>query len=308
MKKKVLIIGITGQDGINLSKLLLKKKYIIFGATRNLLNAKKKLKKNKELKNIKLFKETFYLIGNSEKFILKHKPNYIFFLGGQSSVGKSFAYPEETIESNIIPIFNILEVTRKHNLKNKIYNSSSGEIFGNQGKKKLNENSTYYPVSPYGLAKAISSDLVKSYRLSFKIKCSNGICFNHESLQRNTNFLFGKLFKLIKNIKSKKKFNFGNLDIIRDWGISAEYVEAYLKILTQKKSEDLIIATGKSFSIKQVFIKILGKKTFKNKIVYDKKFKRINEFIYSYADPKKIKKKLGWKANSTVIDLFKNYV
>ena len=79
VKKKALIIGITGQDGINLSKLLLKKEYIIFGATRNLLNAKKKLKKYKELKNIKLFKETFYLIENSEKFILKHKPNYIFF-------------------------------------------------------------------------------------------------------------------------------------------------------------------------------------------------------------------------------------
>ena len=116
-------------------------------------------------------------------------------MGGQSSVGKSFNKPEETIVSNIIPISNILEVSRKFNLKNKIYNSSSSEIFGNQGKKKLNENSVYYPISPYGLAKAISTDLVKSYRLSFKIKCCNGICFNHESEQRNTNFLFWKTSK-----------------------------------------------------------------------------------------------------------------
>ena len=307
VKKKALIIGITGQDGINLSHLLFKKKYLILGTTRNLQKAKRNFTKNKYLKKTRLFKENFYSFKNTEKFLLKHKPNYIFFLGGQSSVGKSFNKPEETIVSNIIPISNILEVSRKFNLKNKIYNSSSSEIFGNQGKKKLNENSVYYPISPYGLAKAISTDLVKSYRLSFKIKCCNGICFNHESEQRNTNFLFGKLLKLTKNLKNKKKFVFGNLNIVRDWGLSKEYVEAYFKILNQKKLEDFIIATGKSFSIKQIFIKILGKKIFKEKIIFDKKLKRMNEIFYSYADPRKIRTKLGWKANLTVIDLFKKY-
>ena len=112
---------------------------------------------------------------------------------------------------------------------------------------------------------------------------------------------------MTKNLKNKKKFVFGNLNIVRDWGLSKEYVEAYFKILNQKKLEDFIIATGKSFSIKQIFIKILGKKIFKEKIIFDKKLKRMNEIFYSYADPRKIRTKLGWKANLTVIDLFKKY-
>ena len=307
VKKKYLIIGITGQDGINLSLFLLKKKYLIIGATRNLKKAKKNLMRYKELKNIKIFKENFYSLKNTEKFILKHKPDYIYFLGGQSSVGKSFRKPNETIKSNVIPVSNILETSRKFNLNNKIYNSSSSEIFGNQGKKKLNENSIYYPISPYALAKAISTDLVKSYRLSFKTKCCNGICFNHESEKRNANFLFGKLLQLTKNLKNKKKFVFGNLNIVRDWGLSKEYVVAYFRILKQKTLEDFVIATGKSFSIKKIFIKILGKKIFNEKIISSKKLKRTNEIFYSYANPKKIRKKLGWKAYSTVIDLFKLY-
>ena len=259
MKKKALIIGITGQDGINLSKLLLKKKYKILGATRNLFNARKKLKKLREFKKIQLIEENFYSLKSSEKFLLKFKPNFIFFLAGQSSVGKSLIKPEETFESNIIPVSNILEVSRKNNLKNKIYNSSSSEIFGNQGKTKLNENSSYYPISPYGLAKSISTDLVKSYRQSFKIKCCNGICFNHELSKRNTNFLFGKLLKVINSSKSSRKIKFGKSNIIRDWGLSKEYVNAYLKILLSNQPDDYVIATGRSFSIKDVFLKILGK-------------------------------------------------
>ena len=121
VKKKYLIIGITGQDGINLSLFLLKKKYLIIGATRNLKKAKKNLMRYKELKNVKIFKENFYSLKNTEKFILKHKPDYIYFLGGQSSVGKSFRKPNETIKSNVIPVSNILETSRKFNLNNKIY-------------------------------------------------------------------------------------------------------------------------------------------------------------------------------------------
>ena len=304
--KKILIIGISGQDGINLLNILPKNKYLIIGTTRNILNTKKKLLQFSNLKKVKIFNENFFSLKKTETFLLKHKPDLIFFLGGQSSVGKSFIKTNETINSNILPIINILETIRKFELDTKIYNSSSSEIFGNQNKKKLIEEDDFFPISPYGLSKAISTNLIRSYRDSFDIKAYNGICFNHESEQRNKNFLFGKLRYFIKNNKKIKKLKFGNLNVVRDWGLSKEYVHAFLKIASSNKPDDYIVATGKSYSIKDIFIKLIGKKNFYKKISMDKKNIRKNEIFFSYANPSKIKKRLNWKAQKSIINIFDN--
>ena len=229
-----------------------------------------------------------------------------FFLGGQSSVGKSFVLPGQTMDSNIFPIANILESIRILNINTKIYNSSSSEIFGNQSKKKLREDSPFYPISPYGLAKSITTELARSYRDSFKIKAYNGICFNHESLYRSKNFLFGKFFEVLKNKKNDKKFTFGNLNIIRDWGLSSEYVKGYLKILNYREPTDFILATGKSYSIKEIFTKILGKKLFTKKIISQKNNSRTNEIFYSYANVSKLSRLVNWKPKYTIINFLKN--
>ena len=305
INKKALVIGITGQDGINLTKLLLKKNFSVIGVSRNIKKAHAKLSKTLKLNKITIFDENFFKLDSTEKFLIKHKPKYIFFLAGQSSVGRSFERPMETYNSNIMPVMNILEYIRKFSNQTRIYNSSSSEIFGNQGKKKLNEKSNYFPISPYGSAKAITTDLIKSYRESFEIKAYNGICFNHESIHRNSNFLFGKLLKILKTTKNKK-VKFGSSSIVRDWGLSEEYVSAFLKIILSKQPDDYVIATGRSYSIKEVFIKILGKKNFNKKIIFDENLKRPNEIFFSYADPRKIKKKLNWKARKYVTDIFKN--
>ena len=170
--------------------------------------------------------------------------------------------------------------------------------------KKLNEKSNYFPISPYGSAKAITTDLIKSYRKSFQIKAFNGICFNHESSIEIQIFIW----KITKNfeIPKNKKVKFGSSSIVRDWGLSEEYVSAFLKIILSKQPDDYVIATGRSYSIKEVFIKILGKKNFEKKIIFDENLKRSNEIFFSYADPRKIKKKLNWKARNYVTDIFKN--
>tara|TARA_B100001063_G_scaffold244909_1_gene278992 strand:+ start:642 stop:1613 length:972 start_codon:yes stop_codon:yes gene_type:complete len=304
LKKKTLIIGVTGQDGIHLSELLLKNNFIVYGSTRNLDSAKKKFK-NLNIKKIKLLKENFFKLENTKKIIKKIKPAYIFFLGGQSSVGKSFKFSKETLESNIIPVANIIESIRLLKIDARVYNSSSSEIFGNQKKKKLSEKSDFFPISPYGLAKSITTELTRSYRESFNSKIYNGICFNHESLLRNANFLFGKFRILYENKTNNKKFIFGNLNIVRDWGLSSEYVQGYYKIIKYKKPTDFIIATGKSYSIKNIFIKILGKKIFKKKVLSKKKLSRKNEISYSYADTSKLEKLIKWKPKYSVIDLYK---
>ena len=137
INKKALVIGITGQDGINLTKLLLKKNFSVIGVSRNIKKAHSKLSKTLKLKKITILNENFFNLDSTKKFLIKHKPKYIFFLAGQSSVGRSFERPMETYTSNILPIMNILEYIRKFSNQTRIYNSSSSEIFGNQGKKKI---------------------------------------------------------------------------------------------------------------------------------------------------------------------------
>ena len=124
-------------------------------------------KLSKTLKLNKITRDENFFKLDSTKILIKHKPKYIFFLAGQSSVGRSFERPMETYNSNIMPVVNILEYIRKFSNQTRIYNSSSSEIFGNQG-KKLNEKSNYFPISPYGSAKAITTDLIKSYRKVLK--------------------------------------------------------------------------------------------------------------------------------------------
>ena len=304
INKKALVIGITGQDGINLTKLLLKKNFSVIGVSRNIKKAHSKLSKTLKLKKITILNENFFNLDSTKKFLIKHKPKYIFFLAGQSSVGRSFERPMETYTSNILPIMNILEYIRKFSNQTRIYNSSSSEIFGNQGKKKLNEKSNYFPISPYGSAKAITTDLINLIEKVFKSRhLMASVSITSPSIEIQ---IF--IWKITKNfeIPKNKKVKFGSSSIVRDWGLSEEYVSAFLKIILSKQPDDYVIATGRSYSIKEVFIKILGKKNFNKKIIFNKNLKRSNEIFFSYADPRKIKKKLNWKARNYVTDIFKN--
>ena len=224
---KVLIIGGSGQIGFYLTKFLIKKNEIYI-STRN-----KNSKKIKKLKNIFIKAKIINLNILNKKNIIynikKINPNYIFYLAGQSSVEYSFKKKRETLLSNYLGCKNVLDAIIKLNIDVKFFNASSSEIYGNI-KKMINIHSKKEPVSPYGKAKLQSFNLIQDYRKKYNLKLYNGVIFNCESNDRPKNYVFPKICMSALIAKKKiekgeiKKFDFGNVNIKRDWGWCEEYV------------------------------------------------------------------------------------
>ena len=296
MKKKIaLIFGITGQDGSYLAKFLIKKNYKIIGITRN-LNKKNlfRLQKLNIEKKIKIIKSKFL-----KKIFYKNKKiNEIYFLAGETSPLKSEINPIETFNSNLISLINILEFLKKNKSKARLFYASSSEIFKKKNKNIFSEVSEIEPRSPYGISKAASLWIVKFYRSKFGIYCCSGILFNHESPLRSKNFVFKKIVDEAKKLKKNGgKLNLGNINIKRDIGWAPDYVKAMWKMLQQKKPLDLVIGSGKMYSIKDFLNLTLKKlKLDKNKIVINNKnLIRFNDIKAYRSNPSLANKKLKWK-------------
>ena len=309
--KTALIFGVTGQDGSYLASYLIKKKYKVSGIYRRktFINLKKlNLLKKIDLKLVKNIEKK-----NINK-ILENNYDEIYFLSGQSSVTLSFDKSVETYESQIEPIKVILDyITNQKNKKTKFLYASSAEIFGNiHNKKKVNEKSKKKPISPYGLAKLIGYEIVKSYREMYKIPVCTAILFNHESSLRHNNFIFKKIINNLQKIKrnDQHKLIVGNIEIKRDWGWAPEYMEACYKILASKKLTDYIIATEKTIKLKKVislFFKNYGL-NWKKYTILNKKYYRNFEIKENYADTKKIRKNLKWKPKFSYLDIIKKLI
>lgn len=294
--KKVLIIGVSGQDGSYLAQhLLSQKKYIVYGIVRKKNN--KNLNKLKITNKIKLIHIKKINETNLKK-ILNIFFDIIYFCGGQSNVYDSFNKEAETYDSQINPLVIILEHIRLKNQSTKLVNFTSSEIFGEHKKKKLVENDLKSPLSPYALAKLAGFQIVKSYRDMFNLKLFNLIFFNHESSLRGNKFVIKKIINSVKKIKSKKdKIYLGNINVKRDWGWAPEYMAGCHKISISKKYGDYIIATGKTNSLKNVINKILKKRNlnFNDHISFKNKNIRKLEIKENYANINKIKKFFNWK-------------
>ena len=261
MKKKIaLVTGITGQDGSYLAEFLLKKNYIVHGIIRK--SSSFNTGRIDHLYVDPHNKTNFYLhygdltdSNNIYNLISKIKPNEIYNLGAQSHVGVSFLNPEYTSEVTGLGTLRILEAIRFLNLKKtKFYQASTSELFGETDKKMyFNEKSNFYPKSPYGAAKLYSHWITKIYRESYGIFASTGILFNHESPRRGETFVTRKITRFLtrRYFNLEKKLFLGNIHAKRDWGHAEDYVEMQWKILQQKKPDDYIIATGKSYSVKE---------------------------------------------------------
>ena len=297
-KKKALIFGISGQDGAYLSHFLLSKKYDVIGTTRN--KSKKNLFRLHKLQikhKIKILKGEVTDISFLNK-IIKRNIDEIYYLAGESSVTKSFKFPGKSFLSNSMGIINILELVRSKNLRIKIFNACSGQIYGNKKKNFFNINSSIDPQSPYAVSKAAGYWLVKVFRENYNIFCCSGVLFNHESPLRSDEFVTKKIVngaKLIQKGKSKKLL-LGDINVYRDWGWAPEYVKAYWLMLQKKIPRDLIIGSGKTHSLKD-----FAKEVFKlNKlstihIKSDvKKFKRKLDIKGYRADISQTKKNLKW--------------
>ena len=258
-KRKALIFGVTGQDGAYLSKFLLKKNYIVYGVKRrsSIINTRRIDDIYKDIN----YKSNFVLLYGDLtdatsilNLIKKVAPHEIYNLAAQSHVKVSFEVPEYSADVNGLGTLRILESIRSLNFEKKIkfYQAGTSEMFGSTKDKFQNENTSFQPVSPYGVSKCFAHWITKNYRDAYGIFACNGILFNHESPIRGETFVTKKIIQGLVKIKKgrQKKLFLGNLYSKRDWGHAKDYIEAMWKMLQQKKPDDYVIGTGKTFTIK----------------------------------------------------------
>ena len=337
MKKKIaLIFGVTGQDGSYLAEILLKKNYIVHGVKRrsSSINTFRvdHIYQDPHDKNYR-FRLHYGDITDSlsvSSVIKKTKPDEIYNLAAQSHVAVSFEVPEYTANADALGALRILEAIKFHKLekKTKFYQAGTSEMYGKVQSSPQNEKTSFYPLSPYGVAKLYAHWITKNYREAYNIYACNGILFNHESPRRGETFVTKKIVSALCRIKenNQKKLYLGNLNSKRDWGHAKDYCLAMWKILQQKKPDDYVIATGKQYSIKQ-FINLTAKKL-KMKINWrgkgikekgynengkviiecDKNYLRPLDVNTLLGDAKKARYKLKWKPSIKIETLIEEMI
>tara|TARA_B100000963_G_C22563324_1_gene642476 strand:- start:334 stop:1293 length:960 start_codon:yes stop_codon:yes gene_type:complete len=302
--KRALITGINGQDGSYLSELLLEKGYSVHGIVR-----RHSLAENQDIRIHNLDVETHYgdLLDEISlmKIIKRVKPDEIYNLAAMSHVRISTEMPSFTIKVNSIALLNLIEIIRNFDESIKLYQASSSEMFGNSiDKDKFQRLTTpMRPVSPYGCSKLLAYNIINHYRTAYNNFFCTGILFNHESPRRGINFVTNKVVRTAVEIKKgiRKKLILGNIDSYRDWGHSKDYVDAIYKIMQYKKPENWIVATGNTYSVRdlcKITFKLLGM-NYRDYIKQDKKYFRPQELKYLKGDSSKTRRILKWKPKYT---------
>ena len=306
--KRALICGISGQDGTLLAQLLLTKGYEVWGTSRdaqgNNFSNLVRLGIRDRINVLSMVPEDFRSIIIALK---RSKPDEVYFLAGQSSVGLSFEQPAETMQSIALGTLNILEACRMMETPIKLYHAGSSECFGDTGGVAANENTPFHPRSPYAVAKASAFWLVDNYREAYGLFTCTGILFNHESSLRPERFVTQKIIRSVQRIAkgSNEKLELGRLDIARDWGWAPEYVEAMWLMLQQASASDYVIATGITQTLES-FVSLAFMKyglDWKEHVKMNKELLRPTDLMVSRADPSKAKNKLGWNAVSEMKDV-----
>ena len=257
--KKALITGITGQDGSYLAELLLEKGYEVHGMLRrsSSFNTGRidHLYNNSKILNHKLFLHYGDLTDSSNlnRLLEKIGPDEIYNLGAQSHVQVSFEIPEYTAEVDAIGTLRFLDAIKETGIKTKFYQASTSELYGKVQEVPQTENTPFYPRSPYGIAKLYSYWIIINYREAYNLFASNGILFNHESPRRGGTFVTRKITTAAARIKFgiQDKVTLGNLNAKRDWGYAPEYVDGMWQMMQLDKSDDFILATGETHTIRE---------------------------------------------------------
>lgn len=315
MKKIALITGITGQDGSYLAEFLLQKGYIVHGIIRrsSSFNTGRiiHLFQDPHAENPKLILHYGDLLDASRlnQLIYNISPDEVYNLAAQSHVRVSFDEPNYTVGVVALGTLNLLEAIRTVNAKIKFYQASSSEIFGQVQEIPQKETTVFYPRSPYACAKAFSFYQTRNYRESYNFHASNGILFNHESPRRGETFVTRKITRGLAQILAGKsqKIYLGNLDAQRDWGYAKDYVEAMWLMLQQEKPDDYVIATGKTWSVKDFLTKAfsLVDLEWEDFIEFDPAYLRPAEVNLLIGDGSKAKKILNWEPKTSFDELVK---
>ena len=305
-KKSALILGVTGQDGSLLARLLLSKNYLVHGfvrksATGNLKNIDDLIKNNKKL--IVHHGDLLDLI-SIERVLSKVKPDEIYNFADQDHVRWSFDIPSYSFGVTGGTVINILELIKRISPKSKYFQPLSSNMFGNSKKNKQTENEPLTPLSIYALGKVTAYHACNMYKDVFGLKIYGAIFYNHESEIRPEDYVTRKITKSVAKIfygKQKKLF-LGDISTKIDWGYAKDYVEAAHKIVQLKKPDFFIIATGKKFSVKYFVKKCFAYVglNYKNYLVVDKKLFRPSKTVSLMGNTNKAKRILKYRTKTNL--------
>jgi GDPmannose 4,6-dehydratase len=303
-RKKALITGITGQDGSYLAELLLSKGYEVHGLIRrsSSINTARidHIYQDPHEESPSLFLHYADLADGSRlvSLIGEINPDEVYNLGAQSHVRVSFDEPEYTGDVTGVGTTRLLEAIRSSGVNAKFYQASSSEMFGATPPPQ-NEETPFYPRSPYGVAKLYSYWITKNYREAYGMFATNGILFNHESPRRGDTFVTRKITRAVARIAAgeQKELYMGNLDAVRDWGYAPEYVEAMWRMLQHDEPLDFVVATNTAYTVKDFLELSFGHVglDWQKYVKFDERYLRPTEVDSLIGDPSLAEEKLGWK-------------
>jgi GDPmannose 4,6-dehydratase len=300
--KTALITGITGQDGSYLSEFLLEKDYKIIGLVRRCSTT--------NTKNIDHILDYLTLVQGDltessglYRLIDKYQPDEVYNLAAQSFVQTSWKVPEYTADANAIGPLRILEAIRQRKPDTKFYQASTSEMFGKVRETPQNENTPFYPRSPYGVAKVFGHYITINYKESYNLFATSGVLFNHESPRRGIEFVTRKIVDGVAKIAKgqEKELRLGNLTPKRDWGFAGDYVEMMWKMLQYPIATTFVIGTEETHSIEEFCNFAFGYigLNYQDYVVQAPEFFRPAEVDYLISDCTKAKQELGWKPKHT---------
>ncbi len=296
--KRALITGITGQDGSYLAELLLEKGYEVYGMVR-----RSSLEKFERLSHIRDRIEIVQADLLDQLSLIQaieaSEPAEVYNLAAQSFVPTSWTQPVLTAEFTAVGVTRVLEAIRLVNPKIKLYQASSSEMFGKVREVPQNEETPFYPRSPYGVSKAYGHYITVNYRESYGLFAASGILFNHESPRRGLEFVTRKITNAAARIKygSQDELRLGNLDAHRDWGYAGDYVQAMWLMLQQDEPQDFVIASGVAHSVRDFVEAAFGQVglDWEKHVVTDPALLRPAEVEHLIGDSTKARTVLGWK-------------
>lgn len=299
---KALITGITGQDGSYLAELLLQKGYEVHGIVRRVAieDPNHKMGRiNHILKDIVLHVASIENFPSIARVFREINPDECYHLASQSFVSYYFDDEFSTLNTNINGTHYVLSSLKEFSAHCKFYFAGTSEMFGSASASPQNEETAFNPRSAYGISKAAGYFLTKNYRKDYNIFACNGILYNHESPRRGYEYVTRKITSHAAKIKlgKLKELRLGNLDAIRDWGHSIEYVAAMWLMLQQEKPDDYVLSSGETHSVKE-FCEIAFNYValnYQDYVKIDDKYFRPSEDVVLTGDSSKARKKLGWK-------------
>ncbi len=317
MTKHALITGITGQDGAYLAQLLLEKEYTIYGlVARRCTDTLGRLRELGIVDQLTLIDGDLIDLSSIIRAMEKSQATEVYNLGAQSFVGTSWDQPILTAEVTGTSVVKMLEAIRIVNPKARFYQASTSEMFGQIQEPLQSERTPFHPRSPYGVAKLYGHWITVNYRESFGLHASSGILFNHESPLRGTKFVTRKITLALARIRQglQDVLELGNLDSKRDWGFAGDYVRAMWLMLQQAQSDDYVIATGETWTVRTFAEKAathagfdlewqgkdektqgIDRRSGKVIVRVNPAFYRPAEVDILVGDPGKANRKLGWK-------------